>query len=362
MSEFFSTVAIGWGKIWPILFAILFFCVIIFSHELGHFTFAKLFGVKVNQFAIGMGPKIWRKKKGETEYSVRLFPIGGFVSMEGEDEESDDERAFGKKKTWQRIIIVAAGAVVNLILGLLIVIIMLTQENLIGTPRVNQFYDEATTVNCGLQEGDIIKKINDRYVFSSYDLSFLLSRDKDASVDFVVDRNGEEKILNDVKFQTTELEDGTSTMIFDFSIVGVEPSFVSVIKYGVLEFVSIARIVWISLFDLITGTYGFKDLSGPIGTVGYIAEITQEAVKTDITPVFTILALISINLGIFNLLPIPALDGGRLFFLFIELIFRKPINRKYEGYIHAVGLILLLLLMVVISFSDITKLVRGELF
>ncbi|MBQ3150916.1 MAG: site-2 protease family protein [Clostridia bacterium] len=362
MSEFFSTVAVGWGKVWPILFAIFFFGVIIMSHELGHFTFAKLFKVKVNKFAIGMGPKLFKKKKGDTEYSLRLFPIGGFVAMEGEDDDSEDEGAFSKKKVWQRIIIVAAGAIVNLILGLLIVIFMLTQENLIGTPRVNQFYEEATTVNYGLQEGDIIKEINGRKVFSSYDLSFLLSRDKDGTVDFVVDRNGEEKALSGVRFQTAELEDGTTTMVFDFSVVGIEPSFTSVIKYGFLESISIGRIVWISFFDLITGTYGFSDLSGPIGTVGYIAEITQEAVKTDITPMLMILALISINIGIFNLLPVPALDGGRLFFLFIELIFRKPINRKYEGWIHAVGLVLLMLLMVAISFSDITKLVRGELF
>ena len=362
MSEFFSTVAVGWGKVWPVLFAILFFGIIIMSHELGHFTFAKLFKVKVNQFAIGMGPKIFKRKKGETEYSLRLFPIGGFVAMEGEDDDSEDERAFGKKKVWQRIIIVAAGAIVNLILGLIIVIVMLTQEDLIGTPIVNQFYDEATTVNYGLQEGDIIEKINGRRVFSSYDLTFLLSRDKDGAVDFTVNRNGEEKVLNAVKFDTKTLDDGTTSMIFDFSIVGIEPSFVSVLKYGFLEAVSIGRIVWISFFDLITGTYGFSDLSGPIGTVGYIAEITQEAVKTDLSPMLMILALISINIGIFNLLPIPALDGGRLFFLFIELIFRKSINRKYEGWIHAVGLVLLMLLMVAISFSDITKLVRGELF
>lgn len=363
MSEFFSTVAVGWGKVWPILFAILFFGLIIISHELGHFTFAKLFKVKVNQFAIGMGPKLLKKKKGDTEYSLRLLPIGGFVAMEGEDDESEDEGAFCKKKTWKRMIIVAAGATVNLILGFLIVVFMLTQQELIGTPQINSFYEEATTVNYGLKEGDIVKQINGRRVFSQYDLNFLLSRDEDAVVDFVVERNKTEHTVNGVKFLTQE-KDGMEIMIYDFSVVGVEPSFLSVMKYGLCETVSIGRIVWISFFDLITGRYGFKDLSGPIGTVGYIAEVTQEAVqtKTDLSPVLMIMALISINIGIFNLLPIPALDGGRLFFLLIELIFRKPINRKYEGWIHAVGLVLLMLLMVAISFSDITKLVRGELF
>ncbi len=361
MSEFFSTVAAGWGKVWPVLFAIVFFGIIIASHEFGHFAMAKLFGVKVNQFAIGMGPKLWKKQKGETEYSLRLFPIGGFCAMEGEDGESEDERAFYKKKVWQRMLIVAAGAIVNLILGILIVMAMLCQEDLIGTPQINQFYPDAVTQQYGLEAKDVILKINGRHVYSQYDMGFLLSRDKDNTVDFVVRRGGEKIAVNGVKFDTRVDEDGNETMVYDFIIVGVEPSFLRVLEYGARESLSMARIIWISLFDLVTGTYGFKDLSGPIGTVGMIAQVTQESAKTDLTPILTILSLISINIGIFNLLPIPALDGGRLFFLFIEAIFRKPINRKYEGWIHAVGLVLLMALMLAISFSDILKLIRGEL-
>ena len=360
MSDFFSTVAVGWGKIWPILFAVVFFGIIIASHELGHFALAKLFDVRVNEFAIGMGPKIWKKKKGETEYSLRLFPIGGFCAMEGEDGESDDDRAFYKKKVWQRILIVAAGAIVNLILGVLIVMVMLTQQDLIGTPQINQFYENAATQRCGLEAKDEILKINGRHVYSQYDLGFLLSRDKDNSVDFIVRRGGEQVAVNGVKFDVRTEEDGSETMIYDFIIVGVEPTFFHVLKYGARESLSMARIVWVSLFDLITGRFGFKDLSGPIGTVAIISEVTKES-KTDLTPILTILALISINIGIFNLLPIPALDGGRLFFLFIEAIFRKPVNRKYEGWIHAVGLVLLMAMMLAISFSDILKLIRGEL-
>lgn len=168
MSSFLSTVAAGWGKVWPVLFAIVFFGIIIASHEFGHFAFAKLFGVKVNQFAIGMGPKLWKKQKGETEYSLRLFPVGGFCAMEGEDGDSDDDRAFFKKKAWQRFIIVAAGAIVNLILGVLIVMIMLCQEDLIGTPQINQFYENATTQQTGLQVKDEILKVNGRHVYSQY--------------------------------------------------------------------------------------------------------------------------------------------------------------------------------------------------
>lgn len=354
------TASAVWGKVWPILLAILFFGLIIMFHELGHFVFAKLFKVQVNEFALGMGPAIFKKKKGETQYSVRLLPIGGYVSMEGEDEDSENERAFCNIKAWKRFIIIAAGGVVNLIMGVIVVAIMLaTSGNLIGTTQINFFHEDAVTATQGLQEKDVIKKINGKTVFSEYDLSFLMARDKDGVIDFVVERNGEKVIVNGVKFDTFD-NNGTLTIVYDFVIVGVKPTVLTVAKNAVLESVSIARIVWVSLFDLVTGQYGLSDLSGPIGTVSIIADTAQNAVaQTDYSSLWMMLALIAINIGLFNLLPLPALDGGRLFFLFIEMIFRKPVPRKYEGWIHAVGLGLLLLLMVVISFSDIVKLIKG---
>ncbi len=348
-----------WGKVWPILVAILFFGLLIFFHELGHFTFAKLFKVKVNEFAMGMGPTLFKFTKGETKYALRLFPIGGFVSMEGEDEESENERAFCNKPAWQRFIIIAAGGVVNLIMGAIIVAIMLSQTNLIGLPQIHSF-EENSVSSQHLQAGDEIKEINGKHVYSEYDLSFLMARDKDGIIDFVVEREGEKVNLNGVPFQTVKNDDGTITIIYDFIIRGVEPTFLSVTKNAVLESVSIGRIVWISLLDLVTGQYGLSDLSGPIGTVSYIADAAQIATQqTDYTYLFTLMAMIAINIGLFNLLPLPALDGGRLFFLAIEFVFRKPVPAKYEGWVHAVGMVLLLLLMVVISFSDILRLIRG---
>lgn len=355
------TAAAVWGKVWPILIALLFFGLIISFHELGHFIFAKLFKVQVNEFSLGMGPAIFKKKKGETQYSLRLLPIGGYVSMEGEDEDSENERAFCNIKAWKRFIIIAAGGVVNLIMGVIVVAIMLaTSGDLIGTPQINFFHEDAATATQGLQEKDVIKKINGKTVFSEYDLSFLMARDKDGIIDFVVERNGEKMPVNGVKFDTVKNPDGTLTIIYDFVIVGVKSNVWTVAKNAVLESISIARIVWLSLFDLVTGQYGLSDLSGPIGTVTIIADTAQNAVaQTDYSTLFMIMALIAINIGLFNLLPLPALDGGRLFFLLIEMIFRKPIPRKYEGWIHAIGLGLLLLLMVVISFSDIMKLIKG---
>ena len=348
-----------WGKVWPILVAILFFGLLIFFHELGHFTFAKLFKVKVNEFAMGMGPTLFKFKKGETKYALRFFPIGGFVSMEGEDEESESERAFCNKPAWQRFIVIAAGGIVNLIMGTVIVAIMLSQVNLIGLPQIHSF-EENSVSSQYLQAGDKIEKINGKRVYSEYDLSFLMARDKDGIFDFVIEREGEKVSLDGVPFQTMKNDDGTVTIIYDFIIRGVEPTFLNVAKNAVLESVSIGRIVWLSLLDLVTGQYGLSDLSGPIGTVSYIADAAQAATQqTDYTYLFNLMAMIAINIGLFNLLPLPALDGGRLFFLAIEFVFRKPVPAKYEGWVHAVGMVLLLLLMVVISFSDILRLIRG---
>lgn len=353
------SIAAVWGKVWPILIAILFFGLIIFFHELGHFLFAKLFGVQVNEFAMGMGPTLFKFKKGETKYALRLLPIGGFVSMEGEDEESENERAFCNKPTWQRFIIVAAGGIINLIMGVIIVAVMLCQSDLIGLPEIHSF-EENSVSSVQLMAGDKIKEINDKKVYSEYDLGFLMARDGDGTMDFVVERNGEDVELNGVEFQTYE-KDGTVMIVYDFIIRGVEPGFLNVAKNSVLQSVSIGRIVWISLLDLVTGRYGLSELSGPIGTVEYIADAAQTATqKMDYSYLLNMMAMITINIGLFNLLPLPALDGGRLFFMVIEMVARKPVPRKYEGWVHAVGLVLLLLLMLVISFSDIMRLIRGS--
>lgn len=348
-----------WSKAWPIIVAVLFFGLIIFIHELGHFTFAKLFKVKVNEFAMGMGPTIFKKKGKETTYALRLLPIGGFVSMEGEDEESEDDRSFSKKPCWQRIIIVAAGAVMNLLLGLVICICINATQELIATPVVADFREDAVSVSSGLEKNDKIVKIDNHSVSSYMDLSFLMMRDKDGVMDITVKRDGEKVLLEDVEFQMRELEDGTKAMYFDFIVYGVKPTFGNVITAAAGETLSIIKVVYLSLFDLVTGQYGLNDLSGPIGTVTYIADAATDAGQTrDFSTLFLIMALITINIGVFNLLPLPALDGGRLFFMAIELIRRKPIKQKYESWVHAAGLALLILLMLVISASDIFKLIK----
>ena len=349
-----------WSKVWPFLVAILFFGLLISIHELGHFTFAKLFKVKVNEFALGMGPAIFKKKKGDTTYALRLLPIGGYVSMEGEDEESADENAFNRKKVWQKILIVAAGAIMNLILGVVIVATCLSMEDLIGTNQILKFEENAISQQSGLKEGDQILEIDGHRVFSDMDISFLMTRSDDGIYDMTVRRDGKKVELSNVKFETT-VEQGYTLIKYDFIIRGEEPGFLNVISSAFKQTASIGRLVWLSLFDLVTGKFGLSDLSGPVGTVNILADVTSSAVESraNLISALTLMAFISINIGIFNLLPLPALDGGRLFFLAVEGIRRKPINPKYEGYVHGAGLALLLLLMVVVTFNDILNLIKN---
>ncbi|MEG1820378.1 MAG: site-2 protease family protein [Oscillospiraceae bacterium] len=361
MVNIYNIASIGtvWNTVWPFLVAILFFGVIILIHELGHFATAKMFKVKVNEFAIGMGPVLFKFQKGETQYSIRLFPIGGYVSMEGEDEESDDDSAFNRKPPWKRAVVLSAGALLNLLLGVvLMAIIISTSDAKIGIPKIAQFVGEKPqSQEYGLKAGDKIKEINGNKVYTTYDINFFMMRDKDAVLDFTVERNGETVQVNSVKFATRDI-DGIKAVIYDFKIVGLEKSFGTVLKYSCLESLSIARMVWLSLFDIVTMQFSLNDLSGPIGTMEIIADTASQATKTDYSGILTIMAFITINVGIFNLLPFPALDGGRLFFVIIEGIRRKPIPQKYEALVHSIGIILLLALMVIITFNDIINIFK----
>lgn len=349
-----------WSKSWPILFALLFFGVIIMIHECGHFACAKLFKVKVNEFSLGMGPALFKRKKGDTLYAVRLFPIGGYVAMEGEDDASEDDRAFNKKPVWQKMIIVVAGALMNLILGFILMVLLLTTStDLIGTNTIKEFYPDAVSSQYGLQAGDRFVEIDGHHVWSELDLSFLMSRSQDGVFDFVVERDGEKVTLNDVHF-ATEQQNGITLIQYDFIIIGEQPGFLNIVKNAFTQSASIVRMVWLSVFDLVTGRYGMSELAGPVGTVDIIADVTAQAVSSgSLTNLLTIMAFITINVGVANLLPLPALDGGRFLFLAVEAVRRKPVNPKYEGYVHAAGLALLLLLMVVVTYNDIARIVHG---
>lgn len=354
----FNTLAVGigtiWGKVWPVLFAILFFGLIIALHEFGHFITAKIFKIKVNEFSIGMGPTLLKKQKGETQYSLRLFPVGGFVSLEGEDEESDDNRAFGNQKAWKRFIVIAAGAALNVILGLVLMGIVLGMEGRLSTTVVGDVSTSLEEIDNSVKVGDKILAINGSKVISARDLYYQLYRDPDGVFDITLKRGDEKITLKDIKIRYSA-EKGYCDLVVGSEKVGA----LNIIPGAVKETASMTKLIFLSLADMIKGQYGLKDLSGPIGTIGIVAETAGNAVSTsDYSGIIFILAFITVNIGIVNLLPLPALDGGRLFFIIIESIFRKPIPKKFEAVVHAAGLILLLGLMVLISFNDIVNLVR----
>ncbi|MBR5559701.1 MAG: site-2 protease family protein [Oscillospiraceae bacterium] len=337
-----------------ILITILVFGVIIMIHELGHFVAAKLFGVKVNEFSLGMGPALLKFTKGETDYRLRLLPIGGFVSMEGENEESAEDRAFCNKPAWQRLIVLAAGAFMNLVLGFILVGTLVGQMQLIGTTTVANFYPEAVSSRW-LQPYDTIVGVNGQRVSGYNDAIFQMVRDQDGVIDFEVMRQGEKVLLEGVAFDTTELSDGTTSMVLDFQFFGEEKNLFNSLGYTFDWTVSIAKQVWFSLGDIITGRYGLNQLSGPVGTSSAIGEAASAGLQS----LVMLVSFITINVGVFNLLPIPALDGGRILFVLIELIIRRPVPQKYESIIHAVGFILLMGLIVAITFNDIFKLIVG---
>lgn len=336
-----------------ILIAILVFGVIIAFHEFGHFIVAKLCGIRVNEFAIGMGPAIFKKQKGETLYALRLLPIGGFCAMEGEDSESADERAFRNKGFWKKTAVLVAGAFMNIVLGFIIVLIMLsTSEYLIST-TVSAFDDNAVSSASGLQVDDEIKKINGVSIWTDRDVVYQLLNDTDGVVSMVVMRDGEKVNLDEVRFKTGKNEiTGKQTIEIDFKVYRIRNSVGAVITGTFRETASVARLIWISLIDLLSGKYGFNELSGPVGIVGAIGEVTTYGWRS----LMQMVVFITINVGVFNLLPLPALDGGRIVFCMISAITKKEIKPETEGMIHFIGLALLMLLMVAVTFNDIRKL------
>ncbi len=340
-------------SIWTILLALLIFSVIIMIHELGHFAAAKAFGVKVEEFSIGMGPALLHFQGKETRYSLRAIPMGGYVQMEGEDSESQDPRAFCRQKAWKRFVIVSAGAVMNLLLGFVVAVAMVSMKGYVGTAQIVRFEENAQSSQV-LQQGDEILSINGSRIFIDQDIVYTLVRDEDGLVDMTVLRQGE-KLQLQVPFATQTLSDGTHVVVLDFKVLAAPQTFFNTIRYGIGWNISVARQVWMTLFDLITGRYGLNQLSGPVGTTQAIGQASSYGLGS----LLMIVGFITVNLGVFNLLPFPALDGGRLLFLVVEMIRRRPVPARYEGYVHAAGFLLLMALMVTVTYQDILRLIAS---
>ncbi|MBQ9967974.1 MAG: site-2 protease family protein [Oscillospiraceae bacterium] len=348
-----------------ILLAVLIFGVLILTHELGHFITAKLFGVRVNEFSICMGPAIFRKTVGETTYALRCIPIGGYCAMEGEDEHSDDPRSFTGAKAWKRAIILAAGSAMNFLTGLLILLVMYCTIAGTTTTKIEAFFPECPLERADrLQVGDVFHRIDGRRVYLYSDVAMLLSRDTDGLVDLEVKRDGNIVALNDLPMQKQAYEvDGETVYRYGLYFGYEEMSIGSAFRYAWYSALDHARMVWMSLSDLIKGLVSVEDMSGPVGIVSVIAQ-TGKASETAGVAALNISylgAFIAVNLAVMNLLPIPALDGGRIFFLLITTVIekttRRKIDPKYEGYIHAAGMVLLLAFIAFITLKDIWKLI-----
>ncbi len=337
---------------WPYLVAILLFLILIIIHEFGHFIAAKLLGVRVNEFAVGFGPKLFSKKWGETNYAFNLIPLGGYCAMEGEDEDSTDDKAFCNKAAWRRFLIVVMGAVFNLLLGVIIVAIILAPTDRFSTTTIAEFSENAVSAESGLKENDKILEVDGRRIFTTYDLSYAFTNVKDGEIDILVLRDGKKTELSDVKF-ASETYEGIDFLTVDFKVYGEEKTFGTYIKNTVKTSASYCAVIWRSFIDLLSGKYGISAVSGPVGVTVVIADAAKQSLQN----LLPLMAFISINLGIFNLLPIPALDGGRLLFILLEMIFRKPVPQKYESVVHTVGFILLIGFMLLIVAKDVLSLI-----
>lgn len=348
-----------------IVIAILIFGVLIATHELGHFAAAKMLGVKVNEFSIGMGPAIISKEKGDTLYSLRALPIGGYCAMEGEDDDSSDPASFGRAAEWKKFVILVAGAAMNFLTGFLLILLLYSQSAGFIQPMFNGCLEGYGLEDCGLLPGDIFLSLDGHKIRTYDDLSVYLSRAGD-TVDFVVERDGAQVELNDVymPLQQRVDEDGKETWLRGFTIgQNVLPATVgNRIRFAWYTALNIVRTVWNSVIDLISGGIGLKDMSGPVGIVDTMTQIGSQS-ETPAMAVWNLTylaAFIAVNLAVMNLLPLPALDGGRILFLalnaVVHLLFRKKIDPKYEGYVHMAGLAALMLLMLVVTFNDVGRL------
>ena len=314
-----------------------------------------------------MGPTLWKKQKGETQYSLRLFPVGGFCAMEGEEEDSDDPTALNNQGFWAKLLIFAAGAAMNFIAGLLIILVLYADAQAFYVPVVAGFADGCPLESAdGLQEGDRLLRIDGEKVYVYSDISLLMGLNKTGAFDLQIERNGEVITLRDFTMERREYTDQNGKAYTGYGLYfGAEEATLGrKLSYSWNNAMDFARLVRLSLQMLVTGQAGVKDLSGPVGIVSTMTQVGEQAATTRaaVENIAYLAALIAVNLAVMNLLPLPALDGGKIFFLVINAVsmqlFKKQIPAKYENYIHFAGLILLLALMAVITFSDVWKLIH----
>lgn len=375
---------------------IIMFLIMVSLHEFGHFIVAKKLGFKILEYSIGFGPTIWKSKKTQIQYSIRAIPLGGYCKFEGEDENSEDPGAFNKQPVWKRILVVAAGGVSNIILGFLLFLIIVPLTSPMLTNTISSIVEHSYIEQAGLAPGDEIISINGHGI-SFYDDITLYTQDfkKDTQAEIIVKRAGE-KIKFDIKpteqiitenytdsgieyielingYETKEFYEYNDKLVKDDAkvgesntvtryLIGFTPEKKDVTLLNVWgqvwnETRFVVKLVYQSLWGMITGRIGVDQMSGPVGIVSEVNNAVNSGSKSWLY-VMNLMALLTINLGVFNLLPIPALDGGRLFFMVVEIIRRKPIPPEKEGTVHAIGMLLLIAFIIFVSFNDVMRLIQ----
>lgn len=328
-----------------VILGILLFLFLIFPHELGHFLMARAVGVKVNEFAFGMGPAIWKKQGKETLYSVRLLPVGGYCAMEGEDKDSDDERAFNKKSPGAKILVLAAGAAMNVLIAVVVMsgIMFATGE---ATNVIDKVVKDSPAAAAGIEHGDRIVDAGGKKIGNWYDFHESM-RGQKKPFKLTVERKGERKTFS----VTPKKEKGR--YVIGVSAVVEKNLFKSVARGAKSTWILTGR-MYAGLKDLVTGKVAVKEVTGPVGMIGLVHQTTSRG----LTPFFYLLVFISLNLAIFNLLPFPALDGGRIIFVIIRMVTGKAITDRQENMVHGAGMVLLLTLMVFATWNDLVRLFR----
>ena len=362
-----------------ILAALLVFSAVIAIHEFGHFTVAKLCGIQVNEFSIGMGPVLWKKNHKGTQYSLRALPVGGFVALEGEESpESQQAEAahtvqeqpapeteapvqptgvpLNEAPVWQRALVMVAGAVMNFVLGFVVLVILIAAQNEpITSKTIYAIQDGALCGQTGLQAGDKVLAVNGHRCFVANDILYELVRTQSYSADFTVLRDGQKVQLPGVQFDTWQDEQGETHMSIGFSVYGLEKTPGNVLREASNSVLYYGRIVFTSLVDLMRGRESINNLSGPVGIVSAIGQAASYGWQD----LLELLALITINLGIFNLLPFPALDGGKVVFLVIEGVTGHAVPEKLQSVLTLATFGLLFGLMLFATYNDILRLITG---
>ena len=367
-----------------ILASLLVFGAVIAIHEFGHFAAAKLSGIQVNEFAIGMGPALWKKIAGGTQYTLRLLPVGGYVAMEGEGSPEADQAErdrdgreaapeegweenpippeqrtgipFPEAAVWKRAIVMAAGPLMNFVLGF-VVLLGLTafRAEPIASRIIYEVEEGSLAAQTGLEAGDEIVAVNGRRCFVTNDILYELARTRDTQADFTVRRDGKLVELPAVRFDSYTDEDGSTRMDIGFTVYALAKTPANVLKESVNSELYYSRIIFTSLADLLRGRESINNLSGPVGIVSAISQ----AASYGLTDVLEMLVLITVNLGVFNLLPIPALDGGRLVFLAVEAVIRRPVSERVQENLTLATFILLFGLMIFATYNDVIRLFTG---